>query len=98
MGSENRVNHRHTAWGQWLGTSYKALLQYLGEVGTRLELLLCTLCIGSGQGKLCNAPPHSPGAICSRIAAMHCHINLEQGALELLQFTATLLGRTGQLN
>ena len=44
----------------------------------------------------CNAPPHQPGALCILIPAMYCHTPWGQCAVQLLQYTASLCGGSGQ--
>ena len=91
--------HRLTAVGQWAVTLPQCTTSLPG---------------GSGQWNSCNALPHCLGAVGSGTPAMHCLTALGavgsatpamhcltawgQWAVQLLQYTAALLGGSGQRN
>ena len=89
--------HCLTVWGQW---------------AVQLLQSTASLPLGSRQCNSCNALPNCPGAVGSATPAMHCLPDLGavgsaapamlcltalgQWAMELLQYTATLPGGSGQ--
>ena len=58
-----------------------------------MKLLQCvaTQPRGGGRSNCCNAPPQCLGALGSASAAVQCHSNCAQWAVEVVQCTFTLL-------
>ena len=108
----NALPHCPRAVGS--GTPAMHYLTALGQWAVELLQCIASLPRGSGQCNLCNALPHCPGsvgsatpamhrltalgAVGSATPAMHCLTAWGQWAVQLLQYTAALLGGSGQRN
>ena len=106
----NALPHCPRAVGS--GTPAMHYLTALGQWAVELLQCTASLPGGSGQCNLCNALPHCPGsvgsatpsvhrltalgAVGSATPAMHCLTAWGQWAVQLLQYTAALLGGSGQ--
>ena len=89
--------HCLTAWGQWAVDLLQHTASLPGGSGQWNTCNTLPHCLGgSGQWTSCNTLPHCLGAVGSRPPAIHCLTAWGQWAVELLQYTASLPGGSGQ--